>query len=159
MFARSLMLGCIVCCGMSGFAVSDEPQATKPVAHKLARTYFVAGSITNGETVPMGYTNIDDPMPISCVGPNGCTIEIDAMVSVSVTERAAGWSICAVVDGVLVSNPPCAYQDQAVGYFTGNSRQSVQIAKGKHTVQTQIYNQGAYVRLRTWHIGYSVYRP
>ena len=160
MRTHSLLLGCVVACGLSGVALSDEAQATKPVAHRLMRTYMVSGSIPKGKALVAGYNNVDDPMTITCAGVRGCTFEVDAMASVSIAVRASGWSICAVVDGVLVSNPPCAYQDQAMGFFTGNSRQSFQVAKGTHTVQTQIYIQSASIaRLRTWHIDYAVYRP
>ena len=161
MFTRSLMLGCIVCCGMSGFAVSDEVQATKPVVHKLAKTFVVWGSSDKGIIVATGYSNIDSPMTITCAGPNGCTFMIDAMVGIkSASTDSSAWSICAMVDGVLVSSQPCVSQGTfSPQTVTGNSRQSIQVAKGKHTVQTQLYVQRLSGKLLTWHITYSVFRP
>lgn len=162
MSLRSLLLGCAISFALPSLAASDEMQATKPVVHRLSKTFIVWGNTAKGSSLAAGYNNIDAPMPIACGGPNGCTIEINVMATMGgASLHGTHWSICAVADGVLVSSPPCQVQTQLDNalVMTGNSRQSVQVAKGKHTVQTQLYIDRGVAKLYGWHIDYVLYRP
>ena len=107
------------------------------VLHGLQKTILDYGS--GGTSLASGFNTIDTAT-VTCGGT--CTIGVEAMVQISPGSSGTFWAICPAVDG-FYTNPPCPYQGlfalNGSPYVTGNGRGNITVAKGVHTVTTQVY--------------------
>jgi hypothetical protein len=114
----------------------------------------------SGRPVKNG-SKIDKPVIINCKSAAGCTVEIDATVTIGGATASDGWEICATVDNMYITSPSCWSQGSfpANGVVTGSSRQSVQFPEGKHTFLTKVLVPTSDARVKSYSIDYIVMIP
>jgi hypothetical protein len=88
-----------------------------------------------------GYNDTDPVTRFSCQNNNGCTVISSSHAQYLTTVDGSNWAICTYIDGALM-NHSCYFQgpiDISDQFVSGSDRENLQVAKGAHTIHTQIY--------------------
>lgn len=118
---------------------------------KYSNTPVVVGS---------GYRPLDYGTTFTCPG-SSCLVEFDEFVQINGTQPGDGtWSICAEVDGNLVTTPSCPSQGQPsyTTYTVGSFTQFAAVSSGTHLLQTFVYSPSGLTE-DTWSLVYRIYNP
>jgi hypothetical protein len=94
--------------------------------------------------------DLDPLRPFDCKSAAGCTINIESVMDV---ETRGDYTICSLIDGVPAL-PECELQQQT---FHASTLQSSHVAKGPHTVQSQLDPNSSSGLVRYWQINYTLY--
>jgi hypothetical protein len=123
--------------------------------HTLGASAFASGS--GGTALNPGFNTINQRTvrcPVS-----SCTFTVESMIQVATPDGF--WAVCPTVDGAF-TNPPCPYQGSVPSggsaYVTGNSRASITVGMGAHTVATTVYVDSAST-LANWESDFALYTP
>jgi hypothetical protein len=136
-----------------GKSTQQSPGASMPSVHARGRVDILVHAGASANLVP-GYSNIDKKGNMNCDDPSGCLITISTEFVITGSTGAL-YEVCTLVDG-QAAQPPC--EDDQQQYFTSTTLQSIVVAAGKHTVQTQFYDEGQNGTLGGWEISYTQYR-
>jgi len=138
-----------------GKAPGAKPDAVGP--EKMIATYVKAGNGNNAALPQFAFTTIDSSV-VNCKNTGGCSIGIETMAQLK--PQGGDWAICLKVDGVTAS---CQYQGNLggpSGYVVGNARGfKTGVAFGNHTVDTQLYVEGAGCTYAYYQSDIRVYKP
>jgi hypothetical protein len=140
--------------------LGDGPAKLPPTQnHKLIKTYVDVGA--PGATDGSGFTAIDSPVTVNCGNAAGCTIVVTSFAEPGGQSSSGdAWGICTNLDGVIGAGI-CTFQGVVPSdgsYISGSFTNVLSVAKGKHTVQAELYlSVGA--TLAQYSNTYSVYIP
>jgi len=140
--------------------LGDGPAKLPPTQnHKLIKTYVDVGApdATDGS----GFTAIDSPVTVNCGNAAGCTIVVTSFAEPGGQSSSGdSWGICTSLDGVIGAGI-CTFQGVVPSdgsYISGSFTNVLSVAKGKHTVQAEVYlSVGA--TLAQYSNTYDVYIP
>lgn len=111
-----------------------------------------------------GDNYVDQPAQMNCVSAAGCSVVIQSKLGLEGNKKNEGytnWCVRSLVDGVE-AEPNCTYET-AEGLAYTQVMQTLDIAQGTHTVQTDIVCTRTFTdrkwrgTLKTWVILYTMY--
>ena len=137
-----------------------RPPALPPnQKHTLVKTYVDVDA--PGASDGSGFTAIDSPVTVNCGNTAGCTIVVTSFAEPGGQSTSGdAWGICTNLDGTIGAGI-CTYQGVVPSdgsFVSGSFTNVLSVAKGKHTVQAEIYLISGAI-LAQYSNTYNVYVP
>jgi hypothetical protein len=114
-------------------------------------------SLGNGGYLPQFTFTTVTTNKVNCPNAAGCSIGIEAMDQVQT--GGADWAICLRIDGASVSCQYQGMQPDGRAFVVGNARGWGTVSQGIHTVDAQLYTDGASAMAGYFQTDVRVYKP
>jgi hypothetical protein len=142
--------------GAPAQAAQSNSAPTAGGKEKLVATYDAVGNGSGTSLPQFGFTTVASST-VKCES-GGCSIGIESMAQI--TPKGGDWAICLLVDGTSVSCQYQGVQGSTSGFVVGNARGWASgLSAGNHTVDTQLYAEGAGATYAYFQTDSRVYKP